>query len=210
MIGQEKAKQQPAMMTKMVVRLTGPGIRPGSHAALPKTIYRAGTHYARIEDPPDAQQRQEKVTIIAEPDAYSVNLIDKQGTHAIDRGDVNDLHLPIVLPFDPKHELPELDKLEFGGELAFFEQAGATKTTGPIINAKPTDAYVLKTAAGEAKLVLREGSDIPVTLSWPTKDGSYRYEYISYQDLRFDPALFAKPAGIRIKNIPPDSSAKEE
>ncbi len=208
--GQGEAKQPPSSMTKMVVRLMGPGIRPGSHAAMPKTIYRAGPHYARIEDPPDARQRQEKLTIIAEPDAYSVNLIDKQGTHAIDQGGPNDLHLPIVLPFDPKHELPQLDQLEFGDELAFFEQAGATKTAGPIINAKPTDAYVLKTAAGPATLVVREGSDVPVTLSWPAKDGTYKYEYITYQDLPFNAALFAKPAGIHFKNIAPDSSGEEK
>lgn len=196
-------------MTKMVVRLSGPEIKPGSPAAMPKTIYRAGPHYARIEDPPDARERQEKLTIIAEPDAYSVNLIDKSGTHAIDQGGAHDLHLPIVLPFDPKHELPQLDRLEFGGELDFFVQAGATKTAGPIINAKPTDAYVLNTPAGIAKLVLRERSEVPVTLSWQTKEGTYRYEYILYQDLPFNPALFQKPAGIQFKNIVPDRTEEK-
>ena len=187
------------------MRLTGPGIKPGSHAALPKAIYRAGPQYARIEDPPDARQKQEKLTIIAEPDAYSVNLIDKKGMHAIDQGGPNDLHLPIVLPFDPNHELPQLDRLEFGDELDFFVKAGATKTAGPIINAKPTDAYVLKIPTGIAKLVLREGSDVPVFLSWQANNGTYRYEYIAYQDLPFNPVLFQKPAGVQFRNIEPDT-----
>src|SRR5690242_19932786 len=109
--GAEQPKSPPATMIKMVVRLMGPGIKPGSNAALPKTIYAAGPHYARIEGPPDARQRVEKLTIIAEPDAYSVNLIDKTGTHAIDQGGANDLHLPIVLPFDLNHRLGKLDRV---------------------------------------------------------------------------------------------------
>ncbi|MFL6417563.1 MAG: hypothetical protein ACJ74Y_18055, partial [Bryobacteraceae bacterium] len=77
------ADEQPATMIRMVVRIMGPGIKPGSLPALPKTIYRAGPHHARIEDPPDARQKLQKLTIISEPDAYSVNLITKRGTHAV-------------------------------------------------------------------------------------------------------------------------------
>jgi hypothetical protein len=196
----------PSTMTKMDVRLIGPGIKPRSHAALPKKIYRAGAHYARIEDPPDARQQIEKLVIIAEPDAYSVNLIDKTGTHAIDQGGPNDLHLPVVLPFDPKHKLNVLDRLEFGDEFNFFKDAGATRQAGPIINAKPTDAYRLKTAEGEATLVLKSGTEVPIKLSWHTSEGTYTYEYIVYQEVPFDASLFAKPAGIQWKEIPPDTT----
>ncbi len=197
-------------MTKMLVRLSGPGIKPNSHSALPRTIYRAGPHYARIEDPPDSRQQLEKVTIVAEPDAYSFNLLDKTGTHAIDQGSPNDLHLPIVLPFDPKHQLPTLDRLEFGSEFEFFEQAGATKEAGPIINAKPTDAYVIKTAKGPATLVVKAGTEIPIELSWHMPEGKYSYEYTSYEDLPFDPQLFTKPAGVKLKEIPPDNTPGKE
>lgn len=186
----------------------GPQVKPRSFAALPKTIYRAGAHYARIEDAPDARQEVQKLTIIAEPDAYSINLIDKKGTHAIDQGGANDLHLPVVLPFDPKHTLTNLDRLEFGDELAFFEDAGAVKEAGPIINAKPTDAYLLKSAEGTAKLVIRSGTHVPVTLSWQTKDGKYTYEYITYEEVPFDAGLFVKPAGITYREMPPDTTSQ--
>jgi len=200
--------QTPATMTKMEVRLIGPGIAPNSHAALPRKIYRAGSHYARIEDPPDARQKMQKLTIIAEPDAYSVNLIEKTGTHVLDQGGVNDMHLPIVLPFDPKHKLTNLDRLEFGDELAFFEDAGAQKVTGPTINAKPTDAYVLETAEGKATLVVKAGTHVPIKLSWTTPEGMYAYEYTIYEDEPFDATLFAKPAGIKYKEIAPDPAAE--
>lgn len=198
----------PDTMIKMVVRLMGPQVKPGSPAALPRVIYRAGPHYARIEDPPDARQQMQKLTIIAEPDAYSVNLIDKKGTHAIDQGGPNDLHVPVVLPFDPKHMLTNLDRLEFGDEFDFFQDAHAVKEAGPIINAKPTDAYVVKTAEGTATLVVKSGTQVPITLSWQTKDGPYTYEYISYEEIPFDAGLFTKPTGITYREIHPDTSSE--
>lgn len=196
----------PATMIKIVVRLSGPGIKPGSIAAMPKTIYKAGPHYARIENPPDGRLGVQKLTIIAEPDAYSINLIDKKGSHAIDQGGEDDIHLPVV--FDPTRKLTNLNRLEFGDEFQFFQKHGATKQAGPIVNAKPTDAYELKADGGTATLVVRGGTQIPVTLSWQTKDGSYRYEYITYQQLPFNPALFEKPKGITYKEIPPDTTSE--
>jgi hypothetical protein len=199
----------PSEMTKMVVRLSGPGIQPNSNAALPKTIYFADPHFARIEDPPDARQGIQKLTIIAEPDAYSVNLMDKKGTHAVDEGGANDLHLPIVLPFDPKHRCGVLDKLEFGTELEFFKQAGAKQTAGPIINAQPTDLYTLKLRNVTAWLVVRDKTQAPVTLSWDAGAGKYTYEYIAVEDLPFDRSLFSKPAGIAIRDIKPDQTSDD-
>ncbi len=206
LFSQENRAKAPETMTKMVVRLMGPGIKPGSFSALPKTIYRAGEQYARIEDPPDARQRIEKLTIIVGVDAYSVNLIDRKGTHAIAQGSHN-LYLPIVLPLDPRHKLGKLDSIEFGSEYDFFQAAGATHVTGPVINAKPTDGYELKTPSGVATLVTRGGTETPVTLSWQTSDGTYKYEYITYEDVPFDAGLFAKPSGIQLKEIPPDPDA---
>ncbi len=207
--GQARAGQapRPATMTKIVVRLMGPGIKSGSFAALPKTIYCAGDRYARIEDPPDARQKIQKLTVINGPDAYSANLIDKKGTHAVDGGASNSLRLPIVLPLDPQHKLGKLDSIEFGAEYEFFKAAGAVKEAGPAVNAKPTDSYVLKTPEGPATLIVRGGTDVPVFLSWQTGAGTYKYEFITYDDVPFQPDLFAKPAGIVWRQIPPDPDA---
>jgi hypothetical protein len=190
-------------MIKIDVRVMGPGIRPGTYAALPKMIYRAGANYARMENAPDAKARIEKVTIIAEPDAYSVDLIDHTGTHAIDQGGPDDLHLPMVMPFDPNHKLGALDRLEFGAELDFFQKAGAAKSAGPIVNSKPTDLYTLKIPTGQAKLITREGSDVPIFVSWNMKEGTYKYEYSSYVDVPFDRKLFARPNGVKFREIQP-------
>jgi hypothetical protein len=203
------ADDQPSTTIRMVVRVMGPGIKPGSAAALPKVIYRAGAHHARIEDAPNARERMHKLTIISEPDAYSINLITRRGSHAVDQGGPDDFHLPIVLPFDPKHRLPKLDRLEFGDEYSFFEEAGAQKQGGPIINSKPTDALRLSPADGNATLVLRSGTEIPITLSWHGDDGDYQYEYIEYKELPFDAALFKRPEGITYRELPPDTTGRD-
>ncbi len=206
--GAQTDQNPPANMTAIVVRLTGTGIKPNSQASLPKKIYVANPHYARIEDPPDARQGVHKLTIIAEPDAYSVNLIDKKGTHAMDQGGKNDLHLPIVLPFDPKHRLGVLDRVEFGSEVQFFQDAGAAKQAGPIVNAKPTDSYVLKGNGWHAELVVRQSTSTPIKLSWTEGDGTRTYEYIEYATVPFDPALFTRPPGIRYREIVPDGGTE--
>jgi hypothetical protein len=196
--------EQPETMTKLVVRLSGPGIKPKSFSALPKTIYVAPPHYARMEDPPDARQGLQKLTIIAEPDAYSANLINHKGTHAIDKDNGNDLHVPIVLPFDLKHSCATADRLEFGRELEFFEHAGAQKKAGPIINAKPTDEYEMD----RAKLVINPQTGKPIKLTWNCGDGEYTYEYITVDELPFDPKLFQKPAGVEWKEMRPDDGSE--
>jgi hypothetical protein len=200
----------PSMMTKIVVRLSGERVKPGSHAALPKTIYVADPHYARIEDAPDARVGVQKLIIIAEPDAYNVNLIDHKGTHAIDKGGPGDLHLPIVLPFDPKRRLGALDNIQFGEEFEGFESAGAVRQPGPIINSKPTDAYVLSLPHGHATLVVRGGTHIPVKLTWADADGTHTYEYIEYQDVAFDPGMFAKPANIQYREMPSGDGTSDQ
>lgn len=205
MPGSSTAPEYPDVMVRMVVRVSGPGIKPKSFSALPKTIYRGGQHYARIEDAPDARQQMQKLTVIAEPDAYSVNLIDKKGTHYVDGGGNNDLHLPIVLPFDPKHQLGPLDRLEFGDEYDFFEDAAAKPEAGPIINGKPTDVLRLALPKATAQLVIRAGTHIPIKLTWTAPEGNYEYEYIEYVEKPFEASLFQRPDGITYKEIRSDT-----
>ncbi len=206
--GQNSAREKPELMTRMVVRLMGPGIEPGSFAALPRTIYRAGDEYARIEDPPDARQHVQKLTVIDGRDAWSANLTDKRGTHSVEQGGARDLPIPIVMPLDPRRKLGKLDGIEFGAEYEFFEQAGAVKKSGPVINAKATDAYELEEPEGPAMLVIRAGTHTPVTLSWHTAEGTYKYEYIEYADKPFESRLFVKPAGVEFKELPADGRAE--
>lgn len=193
----------PTTMTRIVVRLQGPQIKEGSFAALPKTMYRAGDSYARIEEAPDSRQGIQKLIIINEPNAWMINLIAKTGSHATNGAKDDNPHLPVV--FDPSQRLKTLNHLEFGDEYGFFEDANAKRTSGPIINSQQTDAFVVTTETGVATLVTKANSHVPIRLSWKTKQGTYTYEYIAYEDLPFKRELFESPRGMRIREIPKDS-----
>jgi hypothetical protein len=208
---QGAGEKTPSNMTKIVVRLLAPTLQKNAFSALPKTIYLAGPQFIRIEDPPDSRQGIQKLTVISGGDAYSVNLLDKKGTHASNAGGDNPVRLPIVLPFDPNHQFGTLDELEFGDELEFFKSAGARRSAGPIINARPTDAYTLSAENVTATLVVRSGTQTPVTLSWQQKsEAKWTYEYIKFDTVPFNPALFTKPSGIRYTEMPPDKDNQGE
>jgi hypothetical protein len=80
------------------------------------------------------------------------------------------------------------------------------KSAGPIVNAKPTDLYTLKIPAGQAELTTRDASDIPVFVSWKSPEGTYKYEYSSYEDVPFDAQLFARPNGIKFREMRPPTA----
>src|SRR4026208_291228 len=59
-------QQPPDMMTKLTVRLQSPDIPEESFAVKPKTMYRAGNGYCRIEELPDPEQGIHGLMIITE------------------------------------------------------------------------------------------------------------------------------------------------
>src|SRR5271154_3426713 len=71
-------------MTKMVVRTSAPDVPPDSFAAKPKTIWRVGRKYGRIEEVPDPILGIHGLLICNEPDAWMINLVDKSGKHIVD------------------------------------------------------------------------------------------------------------------------------
>ena len=40
-------------------------------------------------------------------------------------------------------------------------------------------------------------------------EGLYTYEYTSYEDVPFDPKLFSKPAGVKLKEMPRDDTTEK-
>jgi hypothetical protein len=63
--------------------------------------------------------------------------------------------------------------------------------------------YTLQIPGGKATLVTRDGSNEPVFVTWNMKDGTYRYEYSLYVDVPFDAGLFARPRGVKFREMPP-------
>ena len=80
------SQQSSTTMTKVVIRLQNPNAKNDSFTLKPKTMYRAGTTYCRIEEQPDPERGIHGVVVINGPDVWMVNLLTKTARHMIDPG----------------------------------------------------------------------------------------------------------------------------
>ncbi len=191
----------PKTMTRLVVRLESAEMKTGSFAAQPKTFYRAGARYCRVEEPDDPDNYIRGLVIMNEPDVWMVNLAARQGRHLVSPGAAR-CRLPIFtleeVKSAPDLKQPLLD-LEFGRELQFFKKKAGQPQAGPVLQGKPTNSYTVK--LGDAELLLFSSGTPEVPLAVILKKGvaEYTYAYDSYQQLPFDAKLFSKPKDVKIR-----------
>jgi hypothetical protein len=135
-------------MTKMVVQLQSSEVPADSFAAKPKTMFRAGTQFCRVEEAPDPEHGIHGVMITNEPDAWMVNLETKSAQHMVDPGPTFNCHMPIFARLHsdlPEEEARQIGRLEFGFELEFFKSQGATGQPGAFFRASkppPTNSHL--------------------------------------------------------------------
>src|SRR5271170_8131803 len=141
-------QQAPNSMTKMVVSYESSGIAPGSFPTQPRTLYRVGTKYCRGEDPPNPAEHAQWLSIINEPDSWTVNLMKKKAEHRVDPGPTLECRMPI---FRDKQVKSDRDTnpflaLEYAEELQYFKGKGIEPKPGPVLREKQTTAYTTKIA----------------------------------------------------------------
>ena len=190
-------------MTKIVFRRMSPDVAPDSFAAKPRTLYRVADKYSRIEEPPNPAQGIHFLFITREPDAWTINLLDKTARHTIDPGPTFSARIPIIWVPKPSGQ-PDPDKefqgLEFGNEMGFFHLHKARDIGLRKVEEKDCNALAIKSGAREVTLLLDPDTGKPVQMDF-TKDGKpdFSFRYLSYEtDLPFDPSLFEPPPGLKI------------
>jgi len=193
----------PETMTKVSVRLESPEVPAESFAAKPKIMYRAGNGYCRTEELPDPEHGVHGLMILNEPDAWMVNLLTKTGKHMVDPGPTFNCHLPIFRgevksPADMKSQLLEL---EFGQELGYFRGKGAAPKEGPVLRDKPTTVYAVDIGDSQLFLFTTGTPERPWAVARKHGNVNEIFWYGDYQQLPFDPKLFAKPEGVRIEEV---------
>jgi hypothetical protein len=194
----------PKTMTKLVVHLQSQDVPQASFAAQPKTMYRAGTRYCRIEELPDAEHGIHGLVVINEPDIWLVNLLAKTAQHQLDLGTTSNCRLPVFVTGEyvksgaDTHS--QLMEPEFGRELAYFEEKEATSGPGPVLQGKATKAYTV--GIGDVQLVLFTTGTPERPVAMTKQQGNKRevYWYGTYEEIPFDPKLFAKPEGVKIED----------
>jgi hypothetical protein len=179
----------PAQMVKVVVRDTS--VDPASFAAQPKTIYRAGSTFGRLEEAPDPAQGLHLLSIVSEPDIWFVNQVDHSGQHIVDPGPSLAVHFPL---FDQRD--PILGELEFGCEAAFVAIHAAKAERKVKIGSERGELYRVTVGDTAVEVVLAK-RDRPLQAAY-YKAGKLlaRYDYLSYETgLKVDEALFQRPDG---------------
>ena len=192
----------PATMTKVVVRLESPDVPKGSFAAQPKTMYRAGTRYCRIEELPDTEHGIHGLVVISEPDAWLINLFTKTAQYQADPGPTFNCRLP-VFTSDVKSATDagnQIRGLEFGRELTYFQEKGAVSRPGPILQGNPTKAYTVEVGDSQLLLFTSGTPEKPVAVARQLGNKREVYWYGIYEDVPFDSRLFTKPDDVKIQN----------
>jgi hypothetical protein len=196
------AQEPPKTMTKLVVQLQSADLPSDSFAAKPKTMFRAGTQFCRVEEEPDTEHGIHGMVIINEPDVWMVNLTTMTAQHVVDSGPTFNCRLPILgaeasdLPSDQAKEVGEL---EFGHELEFFKSKGATPQQGMVLQTKQTILYRLQFGDSIVALFTYGAPERPLAVAWTRGEKKEIFWYSGYGQMDFDPKLFGKPEHVKIE-----------
>jgi len=187
----------PDKMVRIVFRDATPGITPDSFASKPKTLYRLGSKYSRLEEALDSEHGIHGLAIAAEPDLWMINLAAQSGQHILDRSEPYVIHAQVFGgPTDPE----PLKSFEFGCELAYITAKG-TKLDSSTVGRFDLDNFKITEGPNTIFLAILSGTQRPLSASL-FKEGQLvrMYQYVQYdRDLAPDLHLFKPPSGITIR-----------
>jgi hypothetical protein len=196
------AQDAPKTMNRITVQLDGPEVPQNSFARKPKTIYRAGSTFCRVEEAPDPEHNIRGLLIVNEPNAWMVNLATKTAQHIVDSGPTFNCHLPIfTVPVPNTSDAVDYAKvgLEFGYELEYFKKMGAVRQDpGPVLQKQQTVAYSLDMGGTKFALFTYGPNEFPMLVAHTVGSKGEMFWYSGYGQVPFDPKLFAKPEGVTI------------
>lgn len=192
--GNASADCAPEKMVKVVFREATPGIDKKSFAAKPKTIWRLGSAYGRLEEEPDNENGIHGLSVVNGRDIWMVNLLQKTGQHIVDSAPTSGFHAPIVFGEGVPDAAAEL---EFGCEFQYM-RARAVKPEMVEIGGRQFRQYRVTEGRFVLKLIAFSDKDIPFGFAL-LKDGAaqFYFQYMEYgTNIDADLSLFARPSGI--------------
>ncbi len=188
-------------MVRVVFRDATPGLDSNSFSAQPKTVYRLGTRYGRIEEVADSEHGIHGLMIANEPDLWMINLATKTGQHIVDSGEPYHFHVPV---FGDPRASDFVKAFEFGCELAYMKDKSVVPEPAPIETRK-LDSY--RVSQGEETIFLAFDSKLqkPVLAALHVGDKVVSVVKYLYYDIGLEPdlALFKSPSGIALSEAKP-------
>ena len=182
-------------MTHIVFRIVDPNTPEGHFALAPKELWRLGSRYMRMEEPPDPDRGIHGLVIVDEPNVFLINRYNNRGQHIVDPGPTFEVHMPIF----PFPQDSEISKLEFGHEWEFFSQRKAQKMPNVKDGDKRYKSYLLEIEGVSLILFTDEATGQPAQLSLQSEKAAYMIRYETYETgLEPDMNLFKVPVGVKI------------
>jgi hypothetical protein len=184
----------PASMLKVVASMEVPDAPKGHFVRVPKTLYRYGERYGRIEEARNPETRLHLLIVVSEPDIWIVDLAGRRGDYQKDNGPT--YYFRSVIFGDPSIRSRLINSLEFGCEIEWLRQAGAkiTPASHPEFGAVQKITY----SEGDETMQLFAQSGVPKRLEIHRNGTLYvAVNYLEYvPGMRFDKSLFSRPTGI--------------
>lgn len=202
-VGPLGAECAPKRMLRIVTQAEAPGIDASSFAAKPKTVFRLGKKYARIEEEPDEPSKIHGLIVSNAPNHWIVNLYDRTGRHVVDPDPDGDVVVPLFPPGSFGGFPAELSDVEMGCEAAFFDSHGSPKR---VLKSESGDRIQQALGIGDWKLVLvRRGPQAPPEALFVFKGDEmvFALRYLAFEEFT-EPSMkmFAKPEGIVFREEP--------
>jgi len=183
-------------MLYLEYRLAGKGIEAESFDAQVKKLWRIGSSYLRFDDAPNPVTKIHGLIIVAEPDIWIVDRNTNQAQHTVDPGPNYKIHFPLFA----SESSAKLRQLEFGRELQFFRENGATEMPAQEVDGIKCKLLRLELDGDEVTLFLKT-DETPLQVAVKSPDYEYALRFLRYEpDRKPDRALFQLPPGVQLKN----------
>lgn len=175
-------------------RVISADLAASSPEARPRKVWRLGTEFLRFEDTPNPETGAHILAIVHEPDIWIIDRNKNQAQHTVDPGPQYAVHFPIF----PREPSEKLKKLEFGAELKFFQDNGATEPPSQTVDGIKCKLYRLKLDDREVTLFLKP-DNLPLQIEVASASVKYAVRFLKYDpDQKPDMSLFKVPPGIKI------------
>jgi len=183
------------------MRDTSPDVPRTSFAAKPRTLYRIGETYGRVEEEPDPDRNIRGLLIVSEPKVWIINLRDKTGRFMIDPGPSHVFRAPVISPEGPGEE-QSLSDLEYGREYEFLRTNHAIHGN-ETVEGKSYDKLSLTIDDFTISLLSHPGEERPYRMT--VSKGQKLVLQVDYdfyrRDLEPQMTLFEPPQNIRIAEL---------
>jgi len=183
-------------MLYLEYRLVGKSIEAESFDAQVKKLWRIGSSYLRFDDAPNPVTKIHGLIIVAEPDIWIVDRNTNQAQHTVDPGPNYKIHFPLFA----SESSEKLRQLEFGRELQYFRENGATELPPQEVDGIKCKLLRLELDGDEVTLFLKT-DETPLQVAVKSPDYEYALRFLRYEpDRKPDRALFQLPPGVQLKN----------